>query len=122
MRTVGYGENETERAHRDAVPQGRRVGARHRRRGVGLDDAAGRSAFEMGESMCNGDSGGPALDATTGAIVGIVFRGGACTDPSGHIYTSLAGSANLTEAFAMAGGAPNTEGEPYPDAGGAMSG
>jgi MYXO-CTERM domain-containing protein len=36
--------------------------------------------FEVGESICSGDSGGPAL-ASTGAIVGIVSRGGNATKP-----------------------------------------
>ncbi len=123
MRTVGYGEND----------QNAPIGTRFRKDGVSVlaigsavsasMTPLGSSEFEMGESMCNGDSGGPALDATTGAIVGIVSRGGACTDPSGHIYTSLAAFTSVfTQAFAMAGGAPITEGEPYPDAGSTMSG
>jgi MYXO-CTERM domain-containing protein len=119
MRTVGYGEND----------QNAPIGTRFRKDGVtvlavGSTVSASMTPlasneFEMGESMCNGDSGGPALDSTTGAIVGIVSRGGACTDTTGHIYTSLAGFTSVfTQAFAMAGGAPITEGEPYPDAGG----
>src|SRR5262249_30886010 len=38
-----------------------------------LDRSA--AEFIVGESTCNGDSGGPALDAN-GAIVGVVSRGG----------------------------------------------
>jgi MYXO-CTERM domain-containing protein len=36
--------------------------------------------FEVGESICSGDSGGPAL-GPSGAIVGIVSRGGNATKP-----------------------------------------
>jgi hypothetical protein len=118
MRTVGYGEND----------QNAPIGTRFRKDDVSVLAVGstlsasmtplGSNEFEMGESMCNGDSGGPALDETTGAIVGVVSRGGACTDAAGHIYTSLAGFAPVfQQAFAMAGGAPITEGEPYPDAG-----
>jgi MYXO-CTERM domain-containing protein len=37
--------------------------------------------FEVGESICSGDSGGPAF-ASTGAIVGVVSRGGNATKPN----------------------------------------
>jgi MYXO-CTERM domain-containing protein len=37
--------------------------------------------FAVGESICSGDSGGPALASTTKAIVGIVSRGGNATKP-----------------------------------------
>ncbi len=50
----------------------------------------GRSAaeFMVGESTCNGDSGGPALDAS-GSVVGVVSRGGpGCQGPDAeNIYT-----------------------------------
>jgi hypothetical protein len=121
-RTVGYGEND----------QNAPLGTRFRKDDVtvlaiGSSVSAsgtplGSNEFEMGESMCEGDSGGPALDETTGAIVGMVSRGGACTDTSGHVYTTLAGFASLfQQAFAMAGGAPVTENEPYPEGGAAMA-
>jgi secreted trypsin-like serine protease len=32
--------------------------------------------FQTGESTCNGDSGGPAIDQSSGEIVGVVSRGG----------------------------------------------
>jgi secreted trypsin-like serine protease len=32
--------------------------------------------FQTGESTCNGDSGGPAIDESSGEIVGVVSRGG----------------------------------------------
>jgi V8-like Glu-specific endopeptidase len=44
--------------------------------------------FLVGESTCNGDSGGPALDAL-GRVVGVVSRGGpACSGPTAtNVYT-----------------------------------
>jgi MYXO-CTERM domain-containing protein len=79
--------------------------------------------FEVGLSICQGDSGGPAISETTGAIVGVVSRGGNCTDTSGHIYTSLTAFASVFQAaFALAGGAPvdesGTAPPPLADAGG----
>jgi hypothetical protein len=115
VRAVGYGQND------QSVP----IGTRFRKDGISVlavgsvvsasGTALGSNEFEVGESMCNGDSGGPAIDETTGAIVGIVSRGGACTDATGHVYTSLAGfSSVFTSAFAMAGGAPLLEGQGTP--------
>jgi MYXO-CTERM domain-containing protein len=53
--------------------------------GPGRDDAdeldVPPNEFEVGESICEGDSGGPAFDSTTGAVVGIVSRGGNGTTP-----------------------------------------
>ncbi len=48
------------------------------------------SEFVVGESTCNGDSGGPALDSS-GAVVGVVSRGGpGCEGPEAHnIYTRV---------------------------------
>jgi MYXO-CTERM domain-containing protein len=124
VRAVGYGQND----------QGAPVGTRFRKDGVSVLAVGstvsasmtplGSNEFELGESMCEGDSGGPAIDETSGAIVGVVSRGGACTDPSGHVYTSLAGLEPVfQQAFAMAGGAPIDEGQPVPtpDAGTASS-
>jgi hypothetical protein len=115
LRAVGYGQND----------KGAPVGTRFRKDSVAVlavgstvsasQTPLAGSEFEVGESMCEGDSGGPAIDETTGAIVGIVSRGGACTDPSGHIYTSLAGfGAIFQQAFAVAGGAPIGENDPAP--------
>src|SRR5690606_37859440 len=70
----------------------------------------GPHEFEVGQSICQGDSGGPAISADTGAIIGVVSRGGACEDDHGHIYTTTAGfDALFSEAFAVAGGAPVVE-------------
>lgn len=52
---------------------------------IGPDDTATLpvppNEFEVGESICSGDSGGPAL-AKTNAIVGIVSRGGNAMKPN----------------------------------------
>ena len=67
----------------------------------------GSDEFEVGgESTCLGDSGGPALDETSGAVVGVLSRGPSdCTLTTGHVYTSLAGFTTLLQqAFAAAGG------------------
>jgi secreted trypsin-like serine protease len=59
----------------------------------------GPREFEVDHATCRGDSGGPALDARTGEIVGVVSRGGSCTARGNHVYTridayqKLAGSA-----------------------------
>jgi hypothetical protein len=52
-----------------------------------LDTSA--AEFQVGEATCNGDSGGPALDESTGEIVGVVSRGGpSCDGPDVHnVYT-----------------------------------
>lgn len=124
VRSVGYGQND----------QNLPIGTRFRKDGVTVlavgstvsasMTALGSNEFEVGESICEGDSGGPAIDEKTGAIVGIVSRGGACTDDFGHVYTSLAGFQSVfQQAFAMAGGAPIDENAPAPaDAGAATDG
>ena len=72
--------------------------------GIGPDDTTPfpvpPNEFEVGESICSGDSGGPAL-AKTNAIVGVVSRGGnarkpdpqnpasSCIDGS-NLYTKVA--------------------------------
>jgi MYXO-CTERM domain-containing protein len=53
--------------------------------GIGPDDtgqlAVPPNEFQVGESICSGDSGGPAI-ADTGAIIGVVSRGGNATRPN----------------------------------------
>jgi MYXO-CTERM domain-containing protein len=53
--------------------------------GIGPDSTGDRpvapNEFEVGESICSGDSGGPAV-AETGAIIGVVSRGGNATQPN----------------------------------------
>ena len=87
----------------------------------------GPSEFEVGESICSGDSGGPAISTTTGAILGVVSRGGngkqSQTDPSVgctgsntfNIYTGVAGHKDtIMAAFAEAEATPWLEGELNP--------
>ncbi|MDB4938041.1 MAG: hypothetical protein JWP87_5013 [Labilithrix sp.] len=66
--------------------------------GIGPDDTATLpvppNEFEVGESICSGDSGGPAF-ASTGAIVGIVSRGGNATKPTNDPASSCIGGENL---------------------------
>ena len=45
----------------------------------------GPREFEVDAATCRGDSGGPALDARTGEIVGVVSRGGSCTAHGNHV-------------------------------------
>ncbi len=72
--------------------------------------ALGAHEFELGAGSCGGDSGGPAFSAQTGAIIGVVSRGGDCTDDFGHVFVETRGTGDLlSRAFELAGGAPQTE-------------
>jgi V8-like Glu-specific endopeptidase len=112
VRSVGYGQNDK------SMP----LGTRFRKTGVAVlamgsaisksRTALGSHEFEVGRSICQGDSGGPAISEDTGAVVGVVSRGGDCDDDFGHIYTTTAGWTQLfDQAFALAGGAPIVESE-----------
>lgn len=110
VRAIGYGHNDTD------LPLGTRfrkadVEVLARGKGVSSSNTAlGSHEFEVGRSICKGDSGGPAISEETGAIIGVVSRGGGCDDDFGHIYTSTAGFSSLFDrAFALAGGAPVLE-------------
>jgi len=103
IRAVGYGKNDGKapigtRFRRDRVPVlavGKAVTASNTR--------LGPREFEVGRSVCDGDSGGPAISELTGAVVGVVSRGGACNADQGHVYTTTAGFDALFEkAFAAA--------------------
>jgi V8-like Glu-specific endopeptidase len=110
IRSVGYGQNDK------ASP----IGTRYRRAGVEVL-AQGRAVsasktplgiheFEVGTSICQGDSGGPAVSERTGAVLGVVSRGGGCSDDFGHIYTTTAGFETMfADAFELAGGTPTME-------------
>jgi len=78
LRAVGFGRR----------GGGKSSGRKYVREHVPVVDT---SAFEflVGEATCSGDSGGPALDETTGSVIGVVSRGGpACEGPHVHnIYT-----------------------------------
>ncbi len=110
IRSVGYGQNDKK------MPLGTRLrkpGVPVLAMGSGVSEsrtALGTHEFEVGKSICQGDSGGPAISEETGAIVGVVSRGGDCEEDFGHIYTTTAGWTELfDEAFALAGGAPIVE-------------
>ena len=107
---VGYGKNDVgaalgTRLHKLDVPV-LAIGA-----GTSASKTAlGAHEFEVGTGSCGGDSGGPAFSAETGAIIGVVSRGGSCTDDFGHVFVETRGTGNLLErAFESAGGAPTTE-------------
>ncbi len=117
IRSVGYGSNDAK------LP----LGTRLRKDGVEVlaigstvsksKTALGPHEFEVGRSICEGDSGGPAISEDTGAVVGVVSRGGRCELDYGNVYIATAGWEKLFEqAFAIAGGAPIVEWvEPKPD-------
>lgn len=116
VRSVGYGQNDK------LMP----IGTRLRRDGVAIlamgagisksRTALGAHEFEVGESICEGDSGGPAISEVTGAVIGVVSRGGNCDDQAGHIYTTTTGWNELFDkAFALAGSTPVVE-PPMPEA------
>ena len=110
VRSIGYGQNDA------AQP----IGTRFHKAGVEVlaqgkavspsKTPLGTHEFEVGRSICQGDSGGPAISEQTGAVLGVVSRGGNCDEDFGHIYTTTAGFESLfTEAFALAGAQPVLE-------------
>lgn len=110
IRSIGYGQND------EASP----IGTRFRKEGVEVlaqgkavspsKTPLGTHEFEVGKSICQGDSGGPAISEETGAVIGVVSRGGGCDDDFGHIYTTTAGFEQLfADAFALAGATPTDE-------------
>lgn len=94
---VGYGK------------RGDRIGAgiKYRRDDVRIGSHSG-AEFVTGEVTCNGDSGGPAFDSSTGAVVGVVSRGGpTCSGPySQNVFTRVDAFADLFER-AKQGGRPS---------------
>jgi hypothetical protein len=90
-------------------------------------DQVSPNDFEVGESICQGDSGGPAIAESTGALIGVVSRGGngtsSATDPAAgcvggsaiNNYTQVAPFKDLiAAAYAEAGQEPWIEGQPNP--------
>lgn len=68
----------------------------------------GPREFEVDRATCRGDSGGPAIDVTTGEIVGIVSRGGSCSATGNHVYTRVDAYKRLAQAaFTAAEREPN---------------
>ncbi len=82
--------------------------------------------FEVGEAICSGDSGGPAIAQETNAVVGVVSRGGNAragdsTDPAAscingrNLYTKVAPFKDLImKGYELAEGEPWFEGGPDP--------
>ena len=60
-------------------------------------ESVSAAEFEVGEATCNGDTGGPALDESSGELVGVVSRGGpTCEGADVHnIYTRADAFAEL---------------------------
>ncbi len=103
---------------------------------LGAYGGMGPNEFEIGEGICSGDSGGPAVAQSTGAVIGVVSRGGNGdpnanpNDPSTqcvntqsggisytafNFYTRVDGFSDLlSTAFAAAGTDPWLEGGPDP--------
>jgi hypothetical protein len=80
VRSVGYGKPAATLS----------VGTKVLREHVGVLDTT-VSEFEVAEATCQSDSGGPALDETTGAVFGVVSRPGLVCDGPGslNIYTRV---------------------------------
>jgi hypothetical protein len=83
----------------------------------------GSSELEIGEGACEGDSGGPALAAVSGAVIASLSRGGNGTVKPGtaaciqgqNVYTMASGFKDLVlSAYARAGQTPWLEGDPNP--------
>ncbi|MBL8609690.1 MAG: S1 family peptidase [Myxococcales bacterium] len=110
IKTIGYGRNDQK------LPTGTRmlkdgVGVLAIGKGVSASKTPlGKHEFETGKATCQGDSGGPAISEKTGAVIGVVSRGGECNDDFGHIYTSTVDQQALfAKAFAAVGAAPALE-------------
>lgn len=121
--SVGWGVTE-ETAQPDQRQQ--RSGVKVVEVGPNQESRVAPNEFEVGESICSGDSGGPALVEPTGAVVGVVSRGGNMTqpdqsDPSAtcidgqNLYTKVAPFKEMILAgFELAEAEPWLEGQPDP--------
>lgn len=121
---VGWGVTDKARS-----PQTRQQRAGVKVRGIGPDGSGvlpvPPNEFNVGESICSGDSGGPAF-AESGAVVGVVSRGGngAAADPkdpaagcvnSFNIFTKVAPFKEfITNALASVDAEPWEENGPDP--------
>ncbi|MBS2011931.1 MAG: trypsin-like serine protease [Deltaproteobacteria bacterium] len=117
---VGWGVTDKE-----ASPSVRKQRANVKVLEVGPAAGIGPSEFRVGEGGCAGDSGGPAF-AASGAIVGVLSRGGNGKDPNPevpgvqciggeNVFTSVSGFRDLVlSAYAKAGQDPWNEGAPDP--------
>jgi Trypsin len=101
IRSVGFGLTEKGRSPTNRLE---RRGVKVIQVGAGKGNPGGASSqeFEVGESICSGDSGGPAIAEASEAILGVVSRGGNGTggdqanraancvgDAARNIYTAL---------------------------------
>jgi hypothetical protein len=118
VRVIGWGITDTSP---EPTTRQQRAGVPVLRVGPGPELGAGE--LVLGESGCAGDSGGPALSEETGAVVGLLSRGGNGSSAPGadaclggeNIYTSPASFKDLIlGAYQKAGQAPWLEGEPDP--------
>ena len=116
---VGWGVSDKST---DPAARQQRTGVKVTR--VGPAPALGPAEFELGESGCAGDSGGPAL-ASSGAVLGVLSRGGNGSgampgDPAlcigaDNIFTKASSFKDLIlGAYAKAGQDPWNEGDPDP--------
>jgi MYXO-CTERM domain-containing protein len=89
--------------------------------GLGVPD----HEFMVGESICQGDSGGPAISDQTGAIMGVVSRGGngqgdpndpssGCIQADNFYSMASAYKDMILDAYSQAGQDPWPEGGPDP--------
>ena len=127
MTAVGWGQSDSSgiaRRHRQHIPIMAVGPATWRGGGVGPAELG------VGESICSGDSGGPAFDEVTGAVIAVVSRGGngnpdtsspinQCIDTTeyktGNYYMRTDGFKDLIlSAFTEAGEKPWLEGMPDP--------
>ncbi len=117
---VGFGVSD-----KASTPQTRQQRTGLKVLAVGPADRLGPAEFRLGESGCAGDSGGPAIAESSGAVLGVLSRGGngsgapsgdvaGCVDAE-NIFTSLAKYKDLVRsAYAKAGQEPWLEGQPDP--------
>ena len=109
---IGYGQTEStsigQRNHRTGL-RALAVGAygEYRAQGVAVD-----ATFVLGQGVCHGDSGGPAIDEETGAVTGVasLLEDNNCVASQHSTFTQVAPfEAVIREALAFAGAEPLVE-------------
>lgn len=115
---VGWGITETE-----PFPSTRQTREGVKITSVGPARALGPAEFLTGEGTCSGDSGGPAFSGETGAVLGVLSRGGNGTGGQGaencidgeNVFTAVAPHKDtILAAYGKAGQEPWLEGSPNP--------